>query len=109
MLINIAKNHWNGCKYTLFYKEVSNASKSRLSQKCKSILVSKLDFLKFTVCCYFVGEEGNSIQDWKYEHYHVCAIALEWFYHSQSQSYHEWACHAGEKCLNQLKNLFKLS
>ena len=50
--------------YTLFYKNVSRASRSRLSWKCQQILVLKLseDFLKFTgLFCYFDDEDVNII------------------------------------------------
>ena len=39
----------------------------------------------------------------------ICAVTLEWFQHSQSQSYLEKAYHTGKKDLIQLKNPFKLS
>ena len=84
----------------LFYKKVSHASSNRPTLKLQQILVLKLswDFIKSWALFSVDGEEGNNIQDWKYAHFYICAIALEWFSHSQSQSYHEWTYYTGEKC-----------
>ena len=56
---------------------------------------------------YFDGERGYNTQDWKYEHHYICAIELEWFSHSQCQSYYEWDYNTDVNCLIQ-KNLLKL-
>ena len=50
----------------------------KISANCSSQIFIRLH--RFTgSLCYFDGEEGKNIKDWKYEHYYVCAIALKWF------------------------------
>ena len=51
----------------------------KISANSRTKAFLRLSWIYGLLFCYFDGKEGNKIQNWKYEHYYICAIALEWF------------------------------